>query len=279
MAFKASKERKRRAPGPVAEGTQLIASAAIRDWYQAQLRAITVSMLEDYKKTIGAALETKSLQRFYSQDASAQAQLSDVMAALNKKWISLFKTYAKATAEAFAEKVDKHSRSTCWHSLSTAGVQQPRMGYLESVSNTLGAAQKFNNTLITGIQADVHEKIFNSVMLSLTSPNPEEQGTSGIENALKKAGTFSRARIELIARDQNSKLYSSLNIERMKDNGVDKFKWIHSSAGKTPRPSHVSKDEEIFAMDDPRLWTGPKADQGPPGWAINCRCRAVPVID
>ena len=279
MAFKASKARRRRAPSPVAEGTQLIASAAIREWYQKELRAITKSMLDDYRETINAALNTKALRKFYAQDASAQAQLSDVMAALNKKWIAIFKNYAKATAEALTEKVDKHSRSTCWHSLSAAGIKQPRMAYTESVANTLGAAQKFNHTLITGIQADVHEKLFNSVMLSLTSPNPEEQGTSGIENALKKAGTFSAGRIELIARDQNSKLYSSLNIERMKENGVEKFRWIHSSAGKTPRPSHVAKDDEIFTMDDPRLWTGPKADQGPPGWAINCRCRAVPVID
>ncbi len=125
----------------------------------------------------------------------------------------------------------------------------------------------------------MHEKIYTSVMLSLTSPNPEEQGVSGIEKALRNAGEFSENRIDLIARDQNSKLYSSLNTERMKDNGVEKFRWIHSSAGKTPRPSHVAKDGEIFTLDDPRLWTGPKADQGPPGWAINCRCRAVPIID
>jgi SPP1 gp7 family putative phage head morphogenesis protein len=279
MTFKASKIRKRRAPEPVGEGTQLIASAAIRDWYQKQLRAVTNAMLDDYRATINAALKTKTLKRFYANDASAQAQLSDVMAALNKKWLAIFKNYAKVTAEAFSEKVDKHSRATCWHSLSTAGVQQPRLPYTENIANTLGAAQKFNNTLITGIQVDAHEKIFNAVMLSLTSPNPEEQGTSGIENALKKTGEFTSKRIELIARDQNSKLYSSLNVERMKDNGVDKFRWVHSSAGKMPRPSHVAKDGEIFDLDDARLWTGPKADQGPPGWAVNCRCRAVPVID
>lgn len=279
MTFKASKVRKRREPKPVGEGTQLIASAAIRDWYSRRLTAIAKEMLDDYRKTIREALQTRTLRRFYSQDSSAQAQLTDVMALLNKKWKELFKNYAKTTAEAFAEKVDKHSRATCWHSLTTAGIQQPRMTYNENIQNTLGAARKFNDTLITGIQADVHEKIYSAVMLSLTSPNPEEQGVSGIENALKKAGKFSADRIELIARDQNSKLYSSLNIDRMKENGVDKFRWIHSSAAKVPRPSHVAKDGEIFEMDDPRLWTGPKADQGPPGWAINCGCRAVPVID
>lgn len=279
MAFRASKTRQRKAPAPVAEGTQLIASAAVREWYEKQMRAVTKSMLDDYRETINAALKTRPLRKFYAQDASAQALLNDVMSTLDKKWKTIFKNYAKMTAQAFIDKVDKHSRATCWHSLSTAGIEQPRMAYTDAVQNTLGAAQEFNNTLIVGIQTDVHEKIFNSVMLSLTSPNPEEQGISGIETALKKAGKFSNDRIDLIARDQNSKLYSTLNIERMKDNGIEKFRWIHSSAGKVPRPSHVAKDEEIFEMNDARLWTGPKADQGPPGWSINCRCRAVPVID
>jgi SPP1 gp7 family putative phage head morphogenesis protein len=279
MAFRASKIRKRQDPRPVAEGTQLIASAAVRAWYKRKLDDICAAMIADYRETLGDALQLRDVKKHFAQDASAEAVLTDVMHALNKKWITIFKNYAKMTAAAFVEKVDSHSKATCWHSLSVAGVQQPRMSYTQNIQNTLGAAQTFNNTLITNVQADIHEKVFNAVMLSLTSPNPEEQGTSGIESALKKVSEFSKTRTELIARDQNSKLYSSINMDRMRDNGIEKFRWIHSSAGKVPRPSHVAKDDEIFTMDDPRLWTGPKADQGPPGWAINCRCRAIPIID
>jgi uncharacterized protein with gpF-like domain len=64
----------------------------------------------------------------------------------------------------------------------------------------------------------------------------------------------------------------------MDQNGVEEFEWLHSSAGKVPRQTHVDKDGMVFKVNDPRLWEGPKADQGPPGWAINCRCRAVPII-
>jgi SPP1 gp7 family putative phage head morphogenesis protein len=115
-------------------------------------------------------------------------------------------------------------------------------------------------------------------MLSLTSPDPEQQGVSGITNALREIGEFSEKRIELIARDQNAKLYASLNIKRLEDNGVEYFRWLHSSAGKVPRQTHLDHDGEVYRINDPRLWEGPKADQGPPGWAINCRCRMRPLI-
>ena len=101
---------------------------------------------------------------------------------------------------------------------------------------------------------------------------------SGIQNALNKVGITSKKRVDLIARDQNSKVYTSLATERMRQNGVEYFEWMHSSAGKVPRQTHVDKDGMVFQVDDPRLWTGPKADQGPPGWAINCRCRMKPLI-
>lgn len=278
MVFKASNKRERRAPRPAGEGTQLIASVPIREWYRRELKNVTTEMLKDYKSHLNMTLEHGQVERYFAQDASASSILQETMRTLNKKWINIFKNYAKIAAQNFVDKVDQHSKTTTTFSLSTAGLEQPRMEYNTSIQNTLQSSIDYNDTLIVGIQKDVHEKIYSAVMVSLTSPDPMQQGTSGIENALKDATGFSDKRIELIARDQNSKVYASLNTERMRQNGVDQFRWIHSSAGKVPRHTHVEKDGEIFDIDDARLWEGPKNDQGPPGWAINCRCRAVPII-
>lgn len=278
MAFKASKVRERKPPEPVAKGQVLIPSAAIRIWYQGLLYDITDAMIEDYRTSINGTLKDSEVQRFFAQDATAASLLTAVLSRLWNKWTDVFKGFAKATAKEFVEKSDAHAKASVWASLSTAGVNEPTTAYNENVRNTLQAAQTYNNTLITGIQEDVHEKIYTAVMLSLTSPNPEQQGQSGIANALAEIGGFSKNRIKLIAGDQTSKLYSSLSDERMRQNGVDEFEWMHSSAGKTPRPTHVEKDGEIFTLDDPRLWEGPKSDQGPPGWAIHCRCRKRPII-
>jgi SPP1 gp7 family putative phage head morphogenesis protein len=277
MAFKASKARQRRAPEPVSKGKPIGPSAAIRSWYESAMNSVVAAMLQDYRDQVREALEHPEVEEFYAEDA-ADSVFQRVMRRLNKKWSEVFTGFAQKYAAAFVERVDEYSKSSVFFSLSAAGVNQPTMTYNKNVAATLGASKDFNHTLITNVQKEVHEKIYSAVMLSLTSPNPEEQGASGIQNALREVGTFAKKRVDLITRDQTSKLYSALSDERLRQNGVDHFEWMHSSAGKVPRQTHLDKDGKVFALDDPELWTGPKADQGPPGWAINCRCRKRPII-
>lgn len=278
MAFQASKKRERKV-APMGVGKPLIPNDGIRVWYATQIRSLAKAMVEDYREKIGHALETKAVKKFFAQDAAAASTLKDVVKELNVKWSKVFRAFGERTSKEFVDKVESNATSSTLWSLSIAGLKEPRATYNQAVANTLSATQDFNSTLITGIQQEVHEKLYSAVMLSLTSPSPEEQGMAGIEKALKEAGITSKKRIDLITRDQTSKVYAALSDDRMRENGVFKFKWLHSSAGKVPRQTHVDKDGEVFELDDPRLWEGPKSDQGPPGWAINCRCRKLPIIE
>lgn len=278
MAFQASKKRERRAPEPVAQGTTLAPSAAIRQWYQGEMRKLFVSMIADYKKELAEAYAHPEVEAVFDAATGANSVFQKILNRLDRKWKEVSKNFAFQLSSEFVDKVDEQSKSTTWFSMTTAGIKEPRMTYNESVKLTLNATKDFNYTLITNVTQDVHEKVYNAVMLSLTSPNPEEQGASGITNVLREVKEFSEKRVDLIARDQNSKLYTSLATERLKDNAVDHFKWMHSSAGKVPRQTHLDRDGKVYRVDDPRLWEGPKSDQGPPGWAINCRCRMMPLI-
>jgi SPP1 gp7 family putative phage head morphogenesis protein len=278
MPFKASKERKVRAPEPLALGKSLGPSAAIRIWYEDEFNRLMRSMIAEYRKELDETLEHPDVKGFFTGDAAPNSAFQRVLSRLEKRWSEVFRGWGKKYADEMVDKVDTQAKTSTFFSLSAAGVKQPVDRYSENVRNTIQASKDFNFTLITNVQKDVHEKIYSAVMLSITSPNPEEQGTSGIVKALTDAGTFSKNRIKLIARDQTSKVYSSLAMERLEQNGCNHFKWLHSSAGKVPRQTHVDKDGMIFEINDPRLWEGPKADQGPPGWAINCRCRMVPVF-
>lgn len=281
--FQASKQRKRQPPKRMTGGV-MTPSAALRIWYHNQLLNLTDEMVNDYAAEIAGELKHSIVRRHFAQDATASSLFQGLLARLFTKWDAVFTRSADALSKEFVEKSDQYAASSTFNSLSTAGVEQPTRAYNSNVTNTLGAAQALNNTLITGIHQDVHERIYTAVMLSLTSPNPEEQGTSGIYNALVKTGEFAHNRATLIAQDQNSKLYASLSDERMAQNGVEQFEWLHSGAGKEPRLSHYKMDGHIFKLDDPRLWqTGgefdlKKGDLGPPGWAIHCRCRKRPVI-
>jgi SPP1 gp7 family putative phage head morphogenesis protein len=278
MAFVARKTRERRAPMPVGRGKPIVPNAAIEAWYRQQMNAMAKAMIADYRKELGSVMASPSVRKFYGKDESPSSAFTRTLNSLRQRWRSMFEGFAIKLAPEFTGKVDAAATSSTLNSLSVAGLDQPRATYNESIQNTLKAATEFNHTLITNISQEVHEKIYSAIMLSLTSPNPEEQGTAGITNALRDVGEFSEKRIKLIAKDQTSKLYSSVSDERMGQNGVEEFEWMHSSAGKVPRHTHVEKNGQIFKLNDPRLWQGPKADQGPPGWAINCRCRKIPVI-
>ncbi len=284
MAFKASKERKRKEPDPVGRGSPIAPSAAVKLKYQKQMMWVVKAMLEDYKHEMAETLAHPEVEQFYGEDASVSSIFKRILKKLDKKWKEVFSGFATKAAYEFTRDADKNATAATLNSLSTAGIDQPRATFNEYVQNTLEAATDFNHTLIVNIQQEVHEKIYTSVMLSLTSPNPEQQGQAGIEAALREAGITAKDRVELIARDQTSKLYSALADDRMRENGVDEFEWAHSSAGKVPRESHVHMDGHIFKLNDPRLWEVggefnlKKGDLGPPGWAINCRCRRIPVI-
>lgn len=284
MAFQASKQRRRCDPDPVGRGTAIVPSAAMERWYRNQMEAVVNAMVDDYRAELRRALDNPDVERFYAEDATPAGVFKKILKRLNEKWKNVFEGFASKASQEYAAGVDKSATAAAMHSLSVAGIKEPRATYNENVQNTLEAAIDFNHTLIVGLQQEAHEKIYTSIMLSLSSPNPDEQGMTAIENAVKEAGITQKDRVKLIARDQTSKLYSALADDRMRENGVDEFEWAHSSAGKVPRESHKKMDGHIFKLDDPRLWqTGgdfdlKKGDLGPPGWAINCRCRRIPII-
>jgi SPP1 gp7 family putative phage head morphogenesis protein len=75
----------------------------------------------------------------------------------------------------------------------------------------------------------------------------------------------------LIATDQVGKLNSQLvQLEQMSQ-GVEKYKW------QTMEDSRVRKQHQSYNQKD-FSWSEPP-DGGHPGWAIRCRCVAIPLYD
>ncbi|MEG0207043.1 phage minor head protein [Citrobacter sp.] len=304
MAFKASKIRVRKVT-PFGEGKPIIPNAGIASDYEKAILPYVERMIADYRTNILAVMDTNKAGEFYSGEAmdasifdkikkrntSLNKIFEKVLDGLFKKWSGVFSDFAPSAAEKFVGKASKAADSSTEFSLETAGIKEPRATYNDYARNVLGAAVNYNSTLISGIQEEAHEKVYSAVMLSLTSPNPEEQGQPGIIKALDEIGIQSKNRVKLIARDQTSKLYGALGTDRMKQNGVMFFRWQHTfgtGGGKKRgriawRESHEKLDNEVFWIDDPDLWTvgkyfTKKGDIGIPGYAINCHCRMIPIV-
>lgn len=272
------------------DGSPIIPNFGIANSYEKEIMPYVSSMLEDYKKEILGEFETPEVHRLFMMDESVSSKFNRMLKRLEFKWSNVFAALGKKVAKDFVEKASSAADKEVDYSLSVGGIKQPRKTYNENIANTVSGYVHYNETLITNIHSEVNEKLYNAVMLSLTSPNPEEQGQSGISRALKDVGITSKERVKLIARDQTSKLYSSLASERMLENGVQYFRWLHvmesdaKNKGRIAwRQSHLDLDGEVFRVDDPELWTlgkyfTRKGDIGIPGHAINCHCRMVPIV-
>jgi uncharacterized protein with gpF-like domain len=286
MAFKASKERKRKAREPIAQGTQLIASAAISDAYGSDLKALIDRMVKDYHAELSAAMQAPSAEGVLTEDASVTGLMKRTLQRLDRKWRGIFAPYAKRAAEAFVAKTDKYSQFSAKHSLKSLGIDQPKDVKTQEIKNSLQSAIEQNVSLITNIQEKFATEIEGVVYRSIASSNPEELGADKIMDFLKDREGMTKRRAQFIAEDQTSKLYTALNKSRMEQNGVSKFKWKHSSASLHPRQTHIDRQYQdvgygpgIFRLDSPELWEGPEQDQGLPGEAIHCRCRMIPIVD
>jgi uncharacterized protein with gpF-like domain len=283
MAFKASKARGKRKE-PVARGTQLVPNAALKEAYAKKIKTLIDRMVDDYKDELFQGFGHKDVEFFYGEDASTTAIFKRILGRLDRKWRGVFAAFAKTHANWFASKVNTYSSFTVKHSLKSLGLAEPKDINTQNIKETLQATIAENVNLITNIQEDFAKNIEGLIFRSIASDNPEDNSPAVIRELMER-GNMTKRRATLIAEDQNSKLYSALNSERMQQNGVELFGWKHSSAGKYPRESHIAREKEdvgygpgIFRFDSPELWEGPKADRGLPGQAIRCRCRMIPII-
>jgi len=110
---------------------------------------------------------------------------------------------------------------------------------------------------------------------------------------------ITRARANLIARDQIGKLNGLLTEERMSDAGISMYRWSTArdervrgrEGGRYPnaRPSHWAMEGKICQWDNPAVYSDDggktwknRTGKMPivhPGTAIQCRCTAIPFMD
>lgn len=289
MSFRASKRRRAKGKMKVIEGQQLIPNAGLRDWYEQSIKSLLSKFVIDVRRSVSSAGGSQPVAVFFAADASAARSFIGSFAKARKALEAKFNKEAERLASLFITKTDKTSQAAIQRTVEAMGIGRVPEAF---IPDFLGAQIAENARLITNLSGDVLDKVESAINLSLQSPKAGEQGMAGIFATLSEVEGMTKKRAALIARDQTHKAYTSLNTERMKSAGIQKFKWVHSSAGKTPRPCHVARDGQIYLLDggpdelfhedgsDANSDPGCReSDKGKPGYAINCRCRQVAVLD
>lgn len=140
------------------------------------------------------------------------------------------------------------------------------------IEDILEASVKENVGLIKSIGVDYLERVQQQVWSGVASGYDLGQ----IAKDLSKAYGISDRRAKFIARDQGAKAHAVIERERRKEAGITQAVWLHSHAGKVPRPSHVKANGKVFDIEKglylDGVWTLP-------GVQINCRCSSASLVD
>lgn len=278
MAFKASKERKRKLRSG-ALGPLLIPNSGIEAKYRSAMRELFEKSAEIMKNEISEAINHPDVKDYF-QDSAAGA-FSRAMSRAKKSIELLMQSQVAGIVEKFAFDSDASSKSAAIRTAKSFSIEAPE----NPIDDLLQSHIEENVRLISGFSDQLYDKIGAAVTKSIQSG-----GQKAIFDALSEIAGMPAERAKAIAADQTSKVYTSLNTSRMKDAGLSKFEWVHSSAGKQPRHSHQDHDGKTFLLEG-----GPDVllnedgtdanaglrvgDRGKPGYAPFCRCRMRMKLD
>ena len=205
-----------------------------------------------------------------AQDASPSKLMQQMLKNLGKRWIKRFDDMAAKIAEGFANGAIKAHDSAFKAALADVGwTVQFKMTPV--TRDILNASIGENVALIKSIPQQYLGRVEGIVMRSFV----QGRDLSAMTGELQKAFGVTKRRAALIARDQSNKLTAAATRARRMELGITEAEWLHSHAGKEPRPDHVAADGKRFNIDTGCLISGAYIQ---PGQLINCRCSSRSIL-
>lgn len=161
-----------------------------------------------------------------------------------------------------------------WHDQKTISAVKSALGvdikpyiHLSDVRPYLDDSVRANVALIRDINATTRARVEAILYDALVNRRTKKHVTDELANAMG----ITKARARRIAGDQTHKLNIALSAYRNEQMGITTYIW-QTRGDDRVRPAHRVRNGNAFA------WSQPPYD-GHPGFAINCRCVAAPVVE
>ena len=248
-------------------------NAGIEAEYRRKLRALIEEVHQSVLYWVTAAFRKhEPVMTEITQDASPAAELKKILRQLSKRWRWQIEASADKLAKWFAKSAATRSDAQLRKILKDAGFAV-EFKLTAAHRDVLKGAVAENVSLIKSIPGQYLDHVEQLVMRSVT----QGRNLGDLTKQILKHYDVSKKRAALIARDQNNKATSALTRVRRLELGLNKAIWLHSHAGKTPRPAHVKMDGKTFDIAR-GMWDSHEQLWIQPGYLINCRCTSRPVI-
>jgi SPP1 gp7 family putative phage head morphogenesis protein len=205
-----------------------------------------------------------------AQDASPSKLMQQMLKNLGKRWIKRFDDMSAKIADGFANGTFKAHDSAFKAALADAG-WTVQFEMTPVTRDILNASISENVALIKSIPQQYLGRVEGIVMRSFV----QGRDLSTMSTDLQKEFGVTKRRAALIARDQSNKLTAAATRARRMELGITEAEWLHSHAGKEPRPDHVAADGKRFNIDTGCLISGEYLQ---PGQLINCRCSSRSIL-
>lgn len=246
-------------------------NAGVEAWYYERLIELIVLAQIKLMATIRGAWS--AAPKLYAEDASPTAKLQLLLNKWTAQTIKGFDLHAQPLATEFSGKAGKATQTSMMAQLKKVGftvVFKPTRKSLAAYS----AVAAENIALIKSIPRKWHEQVEQQVWDAVRKGGD----LATLSDDLRKTYGSTLKRAALIARDQNAKAKATIERVRQMELGITRGIWMHSNAGKEPRPTHVAMDGKPYELST-GMWDSDENENVHPGQLINCRCTMRPIIE
>lgn len=207
-----------------------------------------------------------------AQDETPASVIRAAIRRLTVRWTKRFDKVGAKLGAWFAQAAGRRSDSAMRKILRDAGisVEFQRTAAMRDIEQaTVAQAVSLIKTIPQRHMAAVEGAVMRSVQTG--------RDLGALARDLKQIAGVSDKRAAFIARDQNNKCTAAFARARQIEAGITEAVWIHSSAGKKPRPSHVAMNGKTYQVAK-GMWDPDERKWCFPGSLINCRCLCRPVV-
>lgn len=250
-------------------------NAGVAAIYRRRLDLLIVRMAAEYHRVLVGQYEDDPPRLALDAERPTPAsRLARKLEVLGAKWEERFEAMAPRLARYFARSVSRGSGASLRSILRDGGVSV-RLQMTPALRDVTAASVAENVSLIRSIASQYHTEVSGLVMRSVSAG----RDLGKLSKDLQKRYTVTKRRAAFISLDQNNKATSAFNRARQTDLGIEDGVWMHSHAGKEPRPTHLKNDGKKFSLKTGWFDPDPKVREYiMPGQLPRCRCTWRPIV-